>query len=108
MTTSETFDAAFREHQGGNLAEAQSLYQRVLSADAWHPDARHLIGVLSYQLGRLDDAEQSILLAIQIAPKADYFANLGLVLSAAGKVEGAIAAYHRAVELRPNFAEAHN
>ena len=108
METEALFDAAFTEHQAGNLAEAQRLYQQVLQSQPLHADALHLQGVLTYQLGRLDLAEELIQRAIRVKPTAGYFGNLGLVAAAAGRNGAAIVAYRQAIELHPDFAEAHN
>ncbi|HET6246366.1 MAG TPA: tetratricopeptide repeat protein [Tepidisphaeraceae bacterium] len=108
MKTEQLFDAAFAQHQAGNLHEAQALYQAVLEAEPIHADALHLLGVLAFQVKALVLAEQLIQCAIDVKPSAGYFGNLGLVLASTGKMGPAIAAYRRAVALRPEFAEAHN
>jgi predicted O-linked N-acetylglucosamine transferase (SPINDLY family) len=108
MNIADSFDAAFREHQAGNLTAALELYQHVLEREPRHADALHLMGVLAFQTGRHDVAETLISRAIDVKPAADYCGNLGLVLAAAGRPAEAVAAYRRALALRVDFPEAHN
>jgi protein O-GlcNAc transferase len=107
-TCEQPLDAALREHQAGNFAEAETGYRRILEGDDRNPDAMHLLGVLALQIGRPDAALLLIERAISIKPAAAFFGNLGLVLAAQKKFELAIDAYRRAIEIRPDFPEAHN
>jgi len=60
-------------------------------------------------LGRQDDAEQLIGLALGIdATVASYHSNLGLALAAQNRREEALAAYDSALRLDPAHAEAHS
>ncbi|HZK81708.1 MAG TPA: tetratricopeptide repeat protein [Humisphaera sp.] len=107
-TCEDPMDAALREHQAGNFAEAEALYRRVLEHDHRNPDAMHLLGVLALQVGKPDAALTLIKRAISIKPAAAFFGNLGLVHAAQGKFDLAIDAYRQAIEIRPDFPEAHN
>src|SRR5439155_25858406 len=43
-------------HEAGRLAEAETLYRQILSANPGHLDALHMLGVIAYQVGRNDAA----------------------------------------------------
>ena len=102
MTLDQTFDAGLREHQAGNLADAEALYRQVLLADRDNADALHLLGVLALQAGQAEPALVLINRAIAIKAAAAFFGNQGLVLAALGKWDEAIAAYRQALKLSPD------
>ena len=93
---------AVAHHQAGRLAEAEQGYRAALSADPQHPDALHLLGVLSLQSGRADEAVALIGKALERSKGvADYWDNLGSALRAAGRAADAIQAHRRAAPLDP-------
>ena len=55
-------------HRSGRLAEAESLYLQALAGDPRDFTARHLLGVLRAQLGRMDEALADITAALVIRP----------------------------------------
>src|SRR4051812_10900070 len=94
-------------HQAGRLAEAERCYRAVLAADPRQPDALHLLGVVAYQVNQWQPAVELISRAIAIrSDVAMYYNNLGNALRGAGEREAASAAYERAVDLQPGYAEA--
>ena len=102
------FDA-LAHHQAGDAAEAEQGYLGVLTLEPRHSDALHLLGVLRYQQGRLDEARELIERAIAAAPDAgSYWSNLGNVLRRGGQLDEAVAAYRQALELEPGHADAAN
>ena len=103
------FSDAKRLHSEGRLAEAEKLYQQVLSANPRHADSLHMLGVVNHQLGRHEHAIKLINQAIQLRNKVpSYYYSLGNALRAQGKLDDAAAQYKRAISLKPDFAEAHN
>lgn len=103
----QVFADALRNHQSGQLSEAERLYRRVLEIDPGHADSLHLLGVIAYQLGHYDEAVGLISNAIAINAKvASYHGNLGNALQAQGHLVEAVACYRRALALKPDFAEA--
>jgi hypothetical protein len=66
------------------------------------------LGVTLKELGRLEEAEASLRLAIALKPNyvpAHY--NLGNTLQVLGRLEEAEASYKKSIELKPDYAEAH-
>jgi len=107
MKISDLFAQAVHHHQAGRLAEAEKLYRRILSLDARHTDALHLLGVMAYQTGNLDEAVARYEQALAIKPdfpKALY--NLGVALQARGRLDEAIVRYEQALAVKPDYVEA--
>jgi tetratricopeptide (TPR) repeat protein len=103
----DAFRAGLAHHQAGRLGEAEARYRETLAAAPDHADALHLLGVLASQVGRHDVAVDLIDLAIrQDGKNSLYHSNRGLALHGLRRFEEALAAYDRALALRPNYAEA--
>ena len=100
---------ALRHHRAGHLREAEQLYRQILKSDPHHSDALHLLGLLAYQIGRNDAAEDLIRRAIAFNGRVPAFhSDLGNVQKKQGKLGEAVTSYRRALTLRPDFAESHN
>jgi tetratricopeptide (TPR) repeat protein len=100
------FAAGLAHHQGGRLAQAETLYRETLALQGDHADALHLLGVIASQIGRHDVAVDLIGRAIasdRFNPL--YHSNLGLALASLQRFEEAIESYDRALSLRPGNAE---
>lgn len=98
-----TLAQALAHHQAGRFTEAEQGYRAVLAVDAKHPDALHLLGVLSLQSGKPDDAIDLIERAIaEQRGVADYWDNLGSALVAKGRFADAVAAHRNAALLNPD------
>jgi tetratricopeptide (TPR) repeat protein len=103
----QLFDQAADLHRKGNLAAAESLYLQLLAARADHFDALHLLGILRYQQGQLDEALALIGAALQRNPGfAPALLNQGLVLAALRRREEALASYDKALAIQPGYVEA--
>jgi tetratricopeptide (TPR) repeat protein len=87
-------------HQQGALAAAEALYRRALAAAPREANALHLLGVLTAQCGRPDEAIALIGAAIAETPnEALFHANLGRACKAAGRPAEALASFDRAIAL---------
>src|SRR5262249_54299013 len=82
---------AIAAHQGGDLGRAESLYHVVLRRDARQFDALHMLGVLAGQRRDFAKADRLIRQALNVDPK---------------RYDQALTAYHEALAIRPNYAEA--
>jgi protein O-GlcNAc transferase len=104
----EALIKAVRVHEGGNTAEAERLYRRILEAAPDHPGLLHVLGVAVWQNGRPAEGRQFIERAIAIEPgMAEFYGSLGLVLAAEKKFDAAVAAYQRAIALKPEAGQFH-
>ena len=110
MTTiQEKLALALRQHQAGQLNEAEQLYQQILQVHPYHADALHLLGVLISQRGRDDLAASYIERALTVKPNiAAFHNNLGFSYVALGRFEEANWHFNEALRLQPDFAMAYN
>ncbi|MCI0457583.1 MAG: tetratricopeptide repeat-containing glycosyltransferase family protein [Gemmataceae bacterium] len=108
-TVPEALDLAVQHHRAGDLLQAEQIYQEILQEDPNQVDVLHLLGLIAYQMGQLEQASASMGRALRLRP--DFAAahnNLGIVLKEQGKLTEAAASYQQALRCRPDYAEAHN
>jgi protein O-GlcNAc transferase len=99
---------ATQAHQQGKLAEAENLYRQILKDFPGHHDTLHLLGLACRQLGKYDDAQKYLSLAVKLKPENPVFCNnLGETLKRRGFLKEAIEFYQKALQINPGFAEAH-
>src|SRR5947209_20626029 len=80
----------------GRLAEAETVYRRILDSDSKQLEAQYFLGLVQYQRGRHDDAIRSLDLALARNP--DVAATHGLraiVLLALNRFEDAVASFDK-------------
>ena len=100
-------DRAIALHESGQLEQAERIYRTVLAAQANHPGALHLLGVVLHQRGDHAGALQSINAAIQSSPEvALYHFNRGNVHTALGDSRSAATSFAEAARLNPGYAAA--
>lgn len=98
------YDAA-RSHMGsGRYLEAQLCCEQALALDGQHADTLHLMGLLCLHLGQDDHAVVWLTRAINQEPKTLYLTTLGTALLQQGRGEEALAAFDRAIALKPDDA----
>ena len=108
-SASDAHAAAIRLHQLGRLANAESLYRRVIERDPKHPGALHLLGALAHQQGHDDRAAKLIALAMELKPlQATYHSNYGVALRGLGRLHEAADALRLALRLWPEYPDAHS
>jgi len=96
-------------HGQGNLGDAKSIYEKILSIKSTHFDALHMLGVIAFQVGDLKLSVKLIEKAIAI--KSDFtpaHLNHGNSLVELKQYEQAIQSFNKALSINPNMAEAHN
>jgi tetratricopeptide (TPR) repeat protein len=108
MTTiPEALAIAVGHHQAGRLQAAEQIYRQVLAADPNQPDAWHLLGIIADQVGKHATAVEHIAHAIRLAgDQAVFHQSLGDAYLALGRTADAVSCYQRALELKPDYAEA--
>jgi tetratricopeptide (TPR) repeat protein len=96
--------SALRLHNAGQLPQAQAIYHQILAADPNQPDALHLLGVLTGQMGNPRQAAELISRAIALSPKtALYHQSLAEAFGHMGQLEQAEKHLQRALDLNPDF-----
>jgi tetratricopeptide (TPR) repeat protein len=100
--------AGLRFHQSGRLREAAECYHLALIADPDAAEAHHMIGVVTYQMGRRGaDAVAHFERAIALSPdEPRFYCNLALVLRTMGRFADAATNYAASLELHPYLLEA--
>ena len=101
-------DRAMALHASGALAQAESIYRRVLANAPDDPDALNLLGLLCQDRGAYQESKFLLLKAIDIDPDfPEALTNLARLYLATGEPDAAAQAAGRAIELDPDLAEAH-
>ena len=96
------FLAAQRKHLNGEWAEAETLYLEIVNSGRNVAQARHYLGFLLLQTGRLEDAREQLRQAIALeCGHAEWHFNLGIVHSRLGELAEAVEAHTCAVALDP-------
>jgi tetratricopeptide (TPR) repeat protein len=104
-TPSALYEAGLVHMLAGRYLEAQSHCHRALTADSGHADSLHLMGLLSIQSGQHDHAVEWIARAIRSGPKPEYLASLATALHRQGRLDEALKALDKAVQLKPDDPE---
>ncbi len=85
------------------------MCRSILRRAPGNPRALHLLGMLDFQNGRVDDAFSLLQRAAAVDPaSAVVRSDLGAVLGLSGRIAEAIAVLREAVALSPSWPEAHN
>ncbi len=106
--TAAKFREALALHQRGQLAQAQGIYNEILTIHPKHFDALHLSGVIAAQTNDPKKAVELITKAIEINPySAAAYTNRGSALTQLKRLEAALASYNQAIAVDAACAEAH-
>jgi predicted TPR repeat methyltransferase len=97
---SAQFAAALRKHLDGDLPAAEQLYREIIHAAPGDAQARHYLGYLLQQTGRLQEAHEQLTRAIALDDRhAEWHFNLGIVLLRQGLATPAVEALSTAVSI---------
>ncbi|MFQ5618647.1 MAG: tetratricopeptide repeat protein [Rhodospirillales bacterium] len=100
---------ATRLYRQGQLEQAKEACGNILRAAPEHFRTLYLLGAVATRLGDSALAANSFAKAAAADPaNTAALVNLGIARKNLGKPDAAIASYRRALEIDPNFAEAHN
>jgi len=104
----DLFAQALTLHQGGRIADAQTLYQQILRKRPDHVDALTMLGLSEQQSGRLEEAERLLKRAIQLDRRSVVaHNNLAAVLVAMRRPDEALISCQNAIALKPNSESPH-
>jgi predicted O-linked N-acetylglucosamine transferase (SPINDLY family) len=108
LTVAQALALAVRQHQAGQLAQAEQLYRAILQADPHQAEVLHLLGVLSFQVGQYEQAAAAIGQALRLQPDfAEAHYHLGTVFQVQGRFDEARACYEKTLRLQPDHLNAH-
>jgi predicted O-linked N-acetylglucosamine transferase (SPINDLY family) len=107
-TIADVLAMGVRNHQTGNLSQAEQLYRQVLQANPAHPHALYLLGMLALQVGQSQAAVDLLGRAVALAPHVpEFHATLAAAYATLGRTEEAIASCRQVLALRPDSPDAH-
>ena len=96
-------------HRSGRLAEAERLYLQVLDARPDDFTARHFLGVLRAQGGRMEEALADIDAALRLRPDdPEALLNHANILKSLDRLAEALAGFDRVIALKPGWPQAEN
>lgn len=102
------FDSAFQLYQNGSLRNAEKICKTLLSVCPAHAEALHLLGTIAHQIGDRNKSLALFVQASEIDPGNPIFhCSHGEVLKELGRLEESIRCYHKALAIKPDFAEAY-
>lgn len=91
--------------QAGRYEDAQLCCEQALALDAENPQTLYLAGVACLNSGQYGHAIEWFSRAIRREPKSPYLADLGAALAKQGRIDEAVLAADKAVQLTPEDAE---
>ena len=107
-STERLFIQAVAAHRAGDLADARSMYERVLAVVPDHADALNNLGVIFSGEQDYERALELLRRAAAIAPgNAGTWNNIGTALREQGRSDDAIAAFRRALSVDAKHQGAH-
>ena len=90
----------------GRPADAENVYRQVLEKHPDHHPAYHALGLLAFNVGKLDVAAELMGSAIMLAAdNATYHRDRGEICRQVGQIEQAIKHASRTVALTPSKVE---
>ena len=100
-------EEAIAAHRSGDIDGAYGVYRQILTEQPDHAGARHMVGVVYLQQGRLSDAEEEIRRAIASdSGVVRYHQNLAVALTEQKRFEEALGALESALDVDPTNREA--
>ena len=107
-----TIEQALRDSaahiRAGRLDDAEPILRQVLLQHANNPDALNLLGLIAFERGHLQAADELISRAVALAPGiAEYHNNLGQVHARLGQFARAIDHYRESIRLKGDLPLPH-
>jgi predicted O-linked N-acetylglucosamine transferase (SPINDLY family) len=94
-------------HQAGRIAEATSLYEKILADVPEQFDALHMMGVIALQAGRFEEAQSRIAAALRRNPEhAPALGNITAAYLRNGQFDQALQWGQRALQADPESTDA--
>ncbi len=108
MGADEGYKLARQLMKVGKMAEAKSIFKKILRVEPEHAEALHYLAVLYFQQGKKDEALSMARRAVALEPENVLFhANLGVMFQQSGMFYEAEAAQRRVLDLQPGDANAY-
>ena len=109
QTIAAKLQQGFLLHNAGQLEQANIIYEEILMLSPKQFDALQLSGMIAAQKGQWHKAFELLSLALTINDSnAFVYNNFGNVLNELKRFGEALANFNKAVELKPDYIEAHS
>ena len=106
MNIQKNFDIAFKEHQKGNLFDAEILYKKILKTDPDNLKTNFFLGTLYIQKNDFSSAKDSFVKVILIKPNHIYAQNyLGIAFKELKIFKKAKKCFEQTIKINKNFVE---
>lgn len=106
LTLPEAVNQAIAAYNSRDWLKAEQLCGLVLNIKADNFVALSLLGIISAQTNRLEEAAAFFSRAVVVQPgNADAYSNLGNALKELKRLDAAVATYDKAISLKPDYAE---
>lgn len=93
---------AFEHHQAGRLEEAETLYKQILIKDPNNANVMNLLGLLTFNSGRENEAVNHLMKAVEIFPCAYFYKNLGIFYITLSEKDRAIECFKKVITYEPD------
>ncbi len=108
-TIEEALQLGWKEHQAGNLRQAEHIYRQVLAVASSNANAWCFLGMACHDQARYDEAVEAYHRALKIQPEFPVVLNnLANTLKQLGRPEEAEASCREALRIKPDYATAYN
>src|ERR1700723_2097503 len=108
LTLPQAMQHAAAAYNNGEWAKAEHLARLILNAQADYFEALNLLGIMTAQTRRPEEAADLFRRAVAARPTdAAAHSNYGNSLNDLKRFEDALDSYSRALKIKPDFAEAH-
>ncbi|MGA1791007.1 MAG: tetratricopeptide repeat protein [bacterium] len=102
------FHIGWANEEKGDLDQAELFFRKVLDINPEHSDVYNHLGLIEYQRGEWDLALKEFQRSAELFEYAEVYYNVSLVYQKKEKIEDAIVAVKKAIELDPDYAESWN
>ena len=108
-TVEEALQLGWKQHQAGDLRNAESIYRQVIAVVSSNANAWCFLGMACHDQSRFDEAVEAYHKALDIQPNFPIaLSNLGNTLKQLGRLEEAEASCREALRLKPDYSTAFN
>ena len=104
-TIPEALQVALQYHRAGHLREAEQIYRQIVQADPSQAEARNNLDIILRQQGQTSGSASGV---TQARLEAVTHNRQGIALFNQGRLNEAVMAFQQALQLVPDFTEAHS
>jgi tetratricopeptide (TPR) repeat protein len=108
LTSADWHQQAIEQEKAGMLDEAEQSYRQAMLCGGPAPQLAFDLATLLTKLGKIPQAIERYLLAVELDPNySEAWNNLGILQAQAGELQGACDAFRRGLSIAPEDARLH-